>query len=211
MNLSVVIHSLYSPGYIQARNPRSARSPFARSKVAASSLLIARFFKPSRAKAGVKTFCTAAIFALALPRAAFAAGYPPCTAQNGQAVAVYKTTDTSAGPAYSTIVNSQPVIVFNEELMSQYAHSGETRLFIYFHECGHQALGHTTEQSKSKKHTNEQELEADCFAAKHLRAMGATEQNMSTVVEDLKLLRKDPDHPGHVKRIENALACFRQG
>jgi hypothetical protein len=59
--------------------------------------------------------------------------------------------------ALATVIEGQPIILYSPEL--ERAVAPATGLFVYAHECGHQALGHVLDSA-----TPNREQEADCWA-----------------------------------------------
>jgi hypothetical protein len=59
--------------------------------------------------------------------------------------------------AMATVINGAPIILYSPEL--ERAVAPPTGLFVYAHECGHQALGHLLHAA-----TPDREQEADCWA-----------------------------------------------
>jgi hypothetical protein len=131
---------------------------------------------------------------------------PTCHDINGRPVQQFETQNPEDGPAFSTAQNGAPIIVVNWTEMQKYASSTDTAKFILEHECGHCALGHIYEHASRKK-TNQQELLADCYAAKQAKSLGI---NINNVIKDVDLLPRDPDHPAGLVRAKNILNCYNQ-
>ena len=98
--------------------------------------------------------------------------------------------------------------------MQAIAHSAAMVMFVYEHECGHHALGHIqTDKSghgelRQKDHFK-QELDADCYAAQQLRAMGYSSSNIIDIIDDVYPWPKDPEHPSGKVRSRHVAACFK--
>jgi hypothetical protein len=132
---------------------------------------------------------------------------PVCHDINGSPVRRTVISDTSKGPAYSTVdYDGAPAIYVNWTEMKKYATSVDTMRFIMEHECGHCALGHIYNNVSLKK-TNQQELQADCYAAKQAKALGI---NIQSVLKDVDILPRDPAHPAGPVRAKNIESCYNQ-
>ncbi len=131
---------------------------------------------------------------------------PVCHDINGIPVRENVIQDPSEGPAFSTVYQSAPSIFVNWQEMKKYATSRDTVKFILEHECGHCALGHIYHNTSLKK-TNQQELDADCYAAKQAKTLGI---NIENVIKDVDLLPKDPAHPSGLVRAKNIQSCYNQ-
>lgn len=131
---------------------------------------------------------------------------PVCHDINGVPVREGVTQDPSNGPAFSIADGNTPSIFVNWEELAKYATSRDTVRFILEHECGHCALGHIYHNASLKK-TNQQELDADCYAAKQAKSLGINIQN---VLKDVDILPRDPAHPSGLVRGKNIQNCYNQ-
>lgn len=132
---------------------------------------------------------------------------PVCHDINGIPVREGVIQDPSYGPAFSTVDQNSPAIFVNWQEMKKYATSRDTVRFILEHECGHCVLGHIYLNTNNKKKTNQQELDADCYAAKQAKSLGINIQN---VLKDVDLLPRDPSHPSGLVRGKNIQSCYGQ-
>ncbi len=115
-------------------------------------------------------------------------------------------------PAYSTLdpLTGKPEIFIDVRVLSQLniETSQDTLQFIVEHECGHVNLGHLSIGRIGTKKTNQEELDADCYAAKAVKKMGYTPLDMEKVVSDVERLPKDPAHPAGTVRAANLMRCY---
>jgi hypothetical protein len=132
--------------------------------------------------------------------------FASCTDSQGKPVGYYQIPTPDEGPAFSTLLkNGEPAIVYNVSMLAKYSTSVDTARFIFLHECGHCALGHIYANKMSHKKTNQQELDADCYAAKRGKSLGL---NLTNVLKDVNILPRDPDHPAGPVRAKNIEACY---
>ena len=120
------------------------------------------------------------------------------------------TNQPSDSPAYSTLDprTGRPEIFLDLGVLRQYESSQDTLTFIVLHECGHVNLGHLNVGAVSHKKSNQEELAADCYAAKAVHQMGYTQTDLQRVLFDVDKLPKDPDHPAGPVRGANITRCF---
>ncbi len=91
----------------------------------------------------------------------------------------------------------EPIIFYNENVLS-YFHP-ITRLFWYFHECGHHALGHTFGNIPVLR-----EKQADCWAIVNMYQLGMLDQNQFAIIQsDISQLSGDGwvYLPGHQRAL----------
>jgi hypothetical protein len=130
--------------------------------------------------------------------------YDGCVDARGIPVASVRN-DGLGDVAMATLVNGQPVIVYNAIVLSW--QQPQTRLFWYGHECGHHALGHGL-----GGYVIGREQQADCFGITSLVRLGLlSDSDVSVVQQDLSRTgRGDWEHlPGPVRAI-NLRRCLAE-
>jgi hypothetical protein len=107
--------------------------------------------------------------------------------------------------AYAAMRNGQPVIVFNPRRMADL--SPITRVWVYYHECAHHALGHTVGNRLATR-----ENDADCWAIRAMRYRGIlTAAHYRVIKADMHRVYRqggDVHLPGHL-RAEHLDLCLR--
>ncbi len=107
--------------------------------------------------------------------------------------------------AYAAMRGGQPVIVFNPRRMADL--QPITRVWVYYHECAHHALGHS-----SGNRALTRENDADCWAIRAMRHRGLlTKAHYRVIVADMRRVyhRGGMLHlPGHL-RAEHLGYCLR--
>jgi hypothetical protein len=122
--------------------------------------------------------------------------------------------DEKYGPAFSFLGNDgKPHIAMNREMMAYYTGGSKAAvLFILLHECGHIVNGDIKSNVPATMEI-ERELKADCFAAKQLKQMGFSRQDLTavTVVQrQFKVGHGVHDHPAGELRAHNTITCYEQ-
>jgi hypothetical protein len=108
--------------------------------------------------------------------------------------------------AFATMIDGVPIILYSPAL--ERAVAPPTGLFVYAHECGHQALGHLLHSA-----TLDREQEADCWAINLIYRNALVDDGGLRVIErDIRQFAVgDATHlPGPV-RAQALDACLRQG
>jgi hypothetical protein len=142
------------------------------------------------------------VAALGYGPAASAQTYDGCVDFRGYSVLSVRD-DSINDVAIATAVNGQPVIFYNTNVLARLA--PQTRLFFYWHECGHHALGHGLLQPSALL-----EQEADCFGANFVvQKMGFNQQDVSVIQADLAAASPgDWTHFPGPQRAINLQACL---
>lgn len=158
------------------------------------------------------TFLTAAASAVGAAMIAVAPAHasqfdrndPLCRTPHGR-LAQIKNNPGSLHRAYAAMRNGGPVIVFNPRRMAQL--SPITRIWVYYHECAHHALGHTVGNRVVTR-----ENDADCWAIRAMRYRGLlTAARYRLIKADMHRVyrRGGPVHlPGHL-RAEHLDLCLK--
>ena len=105
-------------------------------------------------------------------------------------------------------INGQPIIHIDPSAFNNQSHS---RLFVLAHECAHHKLGHTSQFGKAQRFyggTRQQELDADCWAAKQLKKYGFfNDINYATFVNIANGFFTGNGYPSGVERAKNIQEC----
>lgn len=127
-----------------------------------------------------------------------------CRAPNGQ-VPMVMNNPGSLHRAYAAMRGGRPVIVFNPRRMLDL--SPATRIWVYYHECAHHALGHTSGNRLATR-----ENDADCWAIRAMRYRGLlTRARYRMIKADMRRVyrRGGLVHlPGHL-RAQHLDLCLR--
>ena len=138
---------------------------------------------------------------------------PACYTQDGQKVAVVEARTRVPSPAYAKMMNGQPVIVFNTNMLGVVSNSRSMLTFIYLHECGHHALGHTTNPPESYREANMRELAADCYAGKMVRELYNKKResiDIESVAREILNWPRDKEHPSGETRVSVVVECYNK-
>jgi hypothetical protein len=106
----------------------------------------------------------------------------------------------------------RPFIHIDPSAMANWSSS---RIFTLAHECAHHRLGHTSQLGARHRYmggTRQQELEADCWAARQLSANGYYQDITATVVQQaMRGHFAGSGYPSGRERATNVLACAGLG
>lgn len=148
--------------------------------------------------------CAALVAAAPAQASQFDLHDPLCRTPDGRAPMVMND-PASLHRAYAAMRGGRPVVVFNPNKMTDL--QPITRIWVYYHECGHHALGHT-----SGNRAVTRENDADCWAIRAMRYRGIlTRERYRVILADMhRVYRRGGDvHlPGHL-RAEHLDQCLR--
>lgn len=126
-----------------------------------------------------------------------------CADALGNSVMNYSAPTNQA--AVATIINAGPAVVMNMQIMGN--SSMAFNVFTYAHECAHHYLGHVINPNFILH--PQQELDADCQAAKTTRNFGwLPPQYFATAMQTLYTFIQDSSHPPGPVRVQYASSCY---
>ena len=141
-----------------------------------------------------------------MPQAASAAGsFDRCFDPQGRPVVVFASHKVKrANVAIATRArDGRPIIAYNKAAMNRFHLI--TRVYIYYHECAHHVLGHS---SGNRPHTRE--ADADCWAIRYMARRGLlTWRGLRWIQADLARTGGSRVHPPGSQRAAYAERCFR--
>ena len=151
----------------------------------------------------------AAIVAASLPGSAAAQGaYKRCFDPQGRAVVVLASAKVKMGNVAiaGRLKDGRPFIAYNPDALKRF--HGITRIYIYYHECAHHRLGHSSGYRPQNR-----ENAADCHAIRTMTRRGLlNNQRIRIIMRDVRRLGANGDHvhlPG-AQRAQLIARCYRQ-
>jgi hypothetical protein len=136
------------------------------------------------------------------PRAEAQVSYEGCRAGGVPVASIANSSINDV--AYAMVDNyGRPIILYNPYVL-QIA-SQPTRMFFYYHECGHHVLGHTI----GRGHAMSREQEADCWAIRELVRNGFGRSQVNAIQRDIAAFgRGDWTHVPGPQRAINLDRCL---
>ncbi len=99
--------------------------------------------------------------------------------------------------------DGRPIIAYNKAAMNQFHLI--TRVYIYYHECAHHVLGHSSGNRPVSR-----ESDADCWAIRYMARRGLLNwRGLRWIQMDLSRFGGDRVHPPGSQRAAYAERCFR--
>jgi hypothetical protein len=149
----------------------------------------------------------AAIVAASLPGSAAAQGaYKRCYDPQGRPVAVLASAKVKRGNVAiaGRLKDGRPFIAYNPQSLRRF--HPVTRIYIYYHECAHHRLGHSSGYRPQNR-----ENAADCWAIRYMTRRGLlNDQRMRIIMRDvLKFGRGDHVHLPGPQRARLLAQCYR--
>jgi hypothetical protein len=149
----------------------------------------------------------AAIAAAALPGSAAAEGaYKRCYDLQGRPVAVLASAEVKMGNVAiaGRLKDGRPFIAYNPEALKRF--NPVTRLYIYYHECAHHRLGHSSGYRPQNR-----ENAADCFAIRYMTRQGMlNDARMRIIMDDVRRYgSSDNVHLPGPQRARLLASCYR--
>ncbi|HET7433258.1 MAG TPA: hypothetical protein VFN10_00955 [Thermoanaerobaculia bacterium] len=104
-------------------------------------------------------------------------------------------------PQTGPIIYYQPNVAFSP---------GAVSTFVYYHECGHHALGHVLGFSRGIPGPPSMEIDADCYAMATLAQLGLTQRDFALIAGAFYYNpAKPPYYPDGPTRVAYMQACLR--
>ncbi|MDH3234422.1 MAG: hypothetical protein OEQ29_12960 [Alphaproteobacteria bacterium] len=148
----------------------------------------------------------AAIVAASLPGSAAANTYKRCYDPQGRPVAVLASTKVKMGnvAVAGRTKDGRPFIAYNPEALKRF--HPLTRIYIYYHECAHHRLGHS-----SGFRPQNRENAADCFAIRYMTRRGMLNRaRMRIIMRDVRRFGGgDHVHLPGAQRAQLLAKCYR--
>lgn len=105
---------------------------------------------------------------------------------------------------FGPVINVDPGVMGNWTL---------SRIFVLSHECGHHALGHLSlVEQKPFNATRQQELQADCWAARTLASNGYSDAIKKTIKQNSSFgpyMQNTYPYPSGVERAQHIAKCAK--
>jgi len=148
----------------------------------------------------------AAIVAASLPGSAAAKTYKRCYDPQGRPVAVLASAKVKMGnvAVAGRSRDGRPFIAYNPKALKRF--HPLTRIYIYYHECAHHRLGHS-----SGFRPQNRENAADCFAIRYMTRRGMlSASRMRIIMADVRRFGGgDQVHLPGAQRAQLLAKCYR--
>lgn len=150
----------------------------------------------------------AAIVAASLPGSAAAQGaYKRCFDPQGRAVVVLASAKVKMGNVAiaGRLKDGRPFIAYNPDALKRF--HGITRIYIYYHECAHHRLGHSSGYRPQNR-----ENAADCWSIRHMTRRGLlNDRRVRIIMRDVRRFgSSDHVHLPGAQRARLIAQCYRQ-
>jgi len=148
----------------------------------------------------------AAIVAASLPGSAAAGAYKRCYDPQGRPVVVLATAKVKMSnvAVAGRTKDGRPFIAYNPEALKRF--HAVTRIYIYYHECAHHRLGHSSGYRPQNR-----ENAADCFAIRYMTRQGMLNAaRMRIIMNDVRRVGAgDHVHLAGAERARLLAKCYR--
>jgi hypothetical protein len=133
---------------------------------------------------------------------------PPCRDPYGNLVPAYPDMSIPDGamstfrPGIGPVILYQPGIAFSP---------GALATFVYYHECGHHALGHVVRMAQGLPGPPSMEIDADCYSLTTLASLGWLNRRALTMIESGFYYNpaRPPYYPAGPMRVAYMENCLR--